>query len=1100
MMSFWLLVFRSLSYYWRINLLMALGVALTSAILSGALVVGDSVRESLRRNAAARLSKIDSALTGGERFFTESLASRIDSRAVPVLQVEGTVSIQGGSKRSNQVQILGVNSRFWALSFSGKRPGDFSGNGGLAINDVLARRLDLGLEDTLICRVEIPGELSKDAPLSGESEQTEPFNGKVKAIVGADQMGRYSLRAEQVPRGTVFLSLSRLQEILEKPGRVNLLLAPAEVSESLPVKAGEQWTLADAALSIQEGTAGDATGYSRMTSARVFIDAKTSKIAVEEAGNAASAALTYLANRIECGGKLNPYSMITGAEPGPASPVPADLKESEIVLSKWLAEDLGASAGDTVSISYYVVGTGRKLEEKSASFKVHSIGAIGEKGWDRSWTPEFPGIFEVDDLDEWEPGIPIDQSLIRDKDEDFWDNHRATPKAFLTLAAARELFVNRFGDATSIRFAGLEPSGYEKKLKERLSLGDIGLTIRPLGEEASAAVENSLDFGVLFASMSFFLILAALVLTALLFVFGVEHRANQIGLLLAAGFSGGKARRLFLAEAFLLTIGGALVGLLFGWVYTKLALRGMSGVWQDAAAGIDFVYHFRPETLAMAFFGTVGLAMVVVWLASRAVTRVQPSQLIASGMSPSSSGRLRSGGFAGTIWFWGLIVFLLAGIGCLIAPKTEGGMAEQGLFFGAGFCLTLAGVCGCALWLRRLENSASPVRDLSTLGRQNAVRRKGRSLAVAGLMAAGVFMVTAINSFRLEGERGAARRDSGTGGFSYAGESNLPIYEDLNSPEGREKYGLDNFPEDAFTVIPFRVSDGDDASCLNLNRAQRPRLMGVDPELLKRAGSPFSFSKNPKVKEYLAWDSLSLPIEALPAVLDMNTAAYALRVKPGDRIAYENAQGNEFQVEVAALLKTSILQGNLIISEENFIRQFPNSGGYRFFLLDCANQDQSEEIAAHLTRMFRGRGLEMRPAADRLNEFNAVQNTYLSIFSTLGGLGVLLGTVGLGIVAGRNVMERKGQLGLLQAIGFDRRSLTGMILSEHWFLHVLGVVIGAGAALVAVAPKLAQRASDLPWPLLIGVNAAILVGGLVFCWLAARVALQGKLIDSLRSE
>ena len=153
-----------------------------------------------------------------------------------------------------------------------------------------------------------------------------------------------------------------------------------------------------------------------------------------------------------------------------------------------------------------------------------------------------------------------------------------------------------------------------------------------------------------------------------------------------------------------------------------------------------------------------------------------------------------------------------------------------------------------------------------------------------------------------------------------------------------------------------------------------------------------------------------------------------------------------------------------------------------------------------MTRMFGDRGLEMRPAAARLDEFNAVQNTYLSIFSTLGGLGILLGTIGLAIVVARNVLERRGQLGLMQAIGFTRRSLGKLILAEHWFLHIAGVLIGVIAALVAVLPKIIDQANALPWGLLGGVVMAILLGGLLFCWLAAKVALKGKLIQALRSD
>ena len=1099
-MSIFKLVFRSLSFYRTINLMVLLGVALTSAVLSGALVVGDSVRESLRRNAEARLSGIETALIGGERFFTASLADKLGSELAPVLQVEGTVTIRGGAKRSNRVQIIGVDSRFWKLGENGKVPESVEAGGDwLVVNDILANRLDLGVGQPLICRVEIPGELSRDAPLSGEAEQTQPFVGDISLVVGAEQMGRYSLRAEQVPSGTVYLPLERLQTVLEKPGKANLLLAPKGAGLDLEKEVLANWGLEDAAMEIREvaGASAGAGKFFQVFSPRIFLEPETVDLVREEA-RGSDAILTYLANKIRKGDRLTPYSMVTGTSGNLPSPVPDDLEDNEIVLSQWLADDLSAKPGDTVSLDYYVVESGRRLVEESFDFVVHSIGKIGEQGWDQSWTPEFPGIFEVDDLDEWEPGIPIDRSLIRDKDEDYWDAHRATPKAFISLAAARELFGNRFGNSTSVRFTAESLPEYEENLLQSLDLGDAGLSVRNLRKEAEQAVGQSLDFGSLFASMSFFLIAAALVLTALIFIFGIESRSSQIGLLLATGFTAKKARQLFLIEAAILSVAGALVGLVGGWGYTRLALAGMSGAWRDAASGIEFVYHVKPVTLVISFAATVLLGLITVWLASRAVTRISPGRLIV-GMAGEPFARSKP--LLGTISFWGLVILFLGGLGLLLAPKVEGSMGEQGMFFGAGFCLTLAGVCATALWLRSIENPGGTINSLDALGRQNTVRRKGRSLAVVGLMAAGVFMVTAINSFRLVGERGAERRDSGTGGFSHVGESTLPIYEDLNDSAGREKYGLDQFPADAFRIIPFRVSDGDDASCLNLNRAQRPRLMGVNPALLTDGPTPFSFTSQIAPEEYGDWRVLEWPNEdAIPAVVDMNTATYALQLKAGDDVGYENEDNQAFDVRLSAFIGTSILQGNLIISEEHFIRQYPGSGGYRYFLLDCEDRELAAKIAAHMTRMFGDRGLEMRPAADRLDEFNAVQNTYLSIFSTLGGLGILLGTLGLAIVVGRNVMERRGQLGLMQAVGFTRRQVARMVLSEHWFLHVSGVLIGIVAALVAVAPKIFDRASDLPWGLLVGVNLAILAGGILFCWIAARLALKGKLLDALRSE
>lgn len=1105
------LVLRSLFHYRWINLMVLAGVALTSAILSGALVVGDSVKESLRRNADARLSQVGPVLLGGERFFTATLADRLvetlkfDATIAPILQITGTASNQVGGRRVNQVQILGVDDRFWALSLRGTSPAGFADDSWVGMNEALAARIGAGLDDTLIVRVEIPGALSKDAPLSGESEQTTPFTAVVTQILGPEDCGLYSLRAEQVPPATLFLKRSRLETLLKQPGRANVILADRSVAATdLASAAEDSWSLEDLQLSVSP--VGE-TGVSQMVSSRVFFDA-TILEAVEAISSESAPVLTYLATDITKapGTRGTPYSMVSGIAPRLNTLVDANLKDDEIILSQWLAEDLSAKLGDQVTLSYNVVGTGRVLEEKTGKFTVSSIKAIGESGWDQSWTPAFPGIFDVDGLDDWEPGIPIDRDRIRDKDDAFWDQYKATPKALVSLAAARAMWANRFGDATAVRFQLQESTTpIADQLRGHLKLASLGMVFRDLPAEAKSAVANSFDFGALFASMSFFLIVAALVLASLVFAFGIEQRSSQIGLLLAMGFTRARVRRFFLIEAFFLSVVGSLIGLFAGYLYTRLALYGMSGVWRDAAAGIEFVYYLRPETLAISFFVTVLIALAVVWVASRRVTAIHPGILI-SGSEDSSSGKTKRR----RLDFLFFVGGILGAVACLFAPKVEGTMAEQGLFFGAGFLLTVAGVSFCSLLIRRFLKPSSVLRSLGALGRQYTVRRRGRSLAVIGLMAAGVFMVTAINSFRLDGASGAERRGSGTGGFAYVGESTLPVYEDLNSESGRKKFGLDGFKE-KFTILPFRVSDGDDASCLNLNRAQRPRIMGVDAGKIA-AINPFTFAKRieqTKTGES-PWrllttkrDATPEGIPVIPGIIDLNTATYALQKGIGDTVLYQTVSGQSFAVLLCGFLETSILQGSILIDETSFTRFFPDAGGYRFFLVDGRAGDATkalEPVAAHLTRMFGDLGLAMRPTSERLNEFNAVQNTYLSIFSTLGGLGIFLGTLGLGIIVGRNVMERRGQLGVMQAMGFTRARLAGMILSEHWFLHLSGVIIGLGAALIAVFPKLTAGATSLPWGLLAGINGGVLVGGLLFCWGAAKLVMRENLMEAIRRE
>jgi putative ABC transport system permease protein len=198
-------------------------------------------------------------------------------------------------------------------------------------------------------------------------------------------------------------------------------------------------------------------------------------------------------------------------------------------------------------------------------------------------------------------------------------------------------------------------------------------------------------------------------------------------------------------------------------------------------------------------------------------------------------------------------------------------------------------------------------------------------------------------------------------------------------------------------------------------------------------------------------------------------------------------------------IENSILQGNLIISEENFIERFPNEAGYRMFLIDGPS-NVADEAGKELTRALQDYGLQLTRATDRLAAFNAVQNTYINTFQVLGGLGLLLGSFGLGVVVLRNVFERRGELALLQAVGFTPNRVRRLILGEHATLMALGLMIGAAAAIIAVLPQLLQTHGALPLLSLGATLLGVVVFGLAATWFATSLALRGNLLESLRSE
>lgn len=1118
-MTLFQFILSSARHYWRGHLGLLLGAFLASAILSGSLLVGDSVRASLRRVAELRLGKVQTGLLGGDRWFTAALAEK--TGAVPMIIAAGSASAATGKVRVNGAQVLGVEAGFWKLSVSGQALALAKSE--VALNEPLARKLGVAVGDTVLVRLERPSAISRDAPLSGSTNQDVSLRRKVGHIVKAEDFGAFQLIASQITPDTVFVGLEDLQVQIEMDGKVNAALSAQAALLSAPLDQNK--TLEDLGLKLTR-VAGARKEWELSTS-RVFMDRSLATKLLEREGS--YGVLTYLVNGLKSAKGGTPYSMITavaadqmkgsqlgvlGSEFFVPSSSPTSLPPAEgIVITQWLAEDQKLVIGDEVEVFYFVVGLGRELKQQSAQFTVRGILPMTDPEVTRAWTPEFPGVSDVDNCRDWEPGIPMDMKAIRDQDEKYWDDYKGTPKGFISLASGQKLWANRFGNLTAIRFpdGGEDEAKIRAEILSRLQLADIGLVPRQFKTDADAAAKGSVDFGGLFIGLSFFLIAAALVFAALLFLFNLERRSAQVGLLMALGWRQQQVRQALLGEAGVIAMIGSVLGLAGGVFYTKQALAGLSGAWSGAAQGLPLIYAASVATQVGAALGSIVIVLLTLWWASRSMFKMAPRELIAGGEGAGVSANAPTAGARGR---WKQIrpwLMIALAIGLLFGTKSaKAPEAVAGLFFGSGLMLLIAGLMLAGRWMRR--DGRDLAQSLWQIGVRNVSRRPSRSLAVIGMMAGGIFMVTAVNAFRMSAGD-VTQRDSGTGGFALIGESALPIYEDLNSKAGIEAFGLDEKLMAGVKVVPFRVREGDDASCLNLNRAQKPVLVGVNPALLaerfRLAGGagwesllPARF--DPNVKPEGAGDSpvlrtLDPTTGDDVALADQATAMWGLGKGVGDAIDYQNAEGATFAVKLSGLLAGSVLQGKLVTSESAFLRAYPDAAGYRFFLID-APAEKLEEISAHLTRQLEPRGLALEPAKQRLETFLAVQNTYIGIFTILGGLGVLLGTAGLGVLVARHVLERRGELGLMQALGFLPSALKKLVLGEHVALLVSGLVLGVSCALLAVWPSVSSGGGDLPVGFLTALLAGVLLFGVLVCATAVSAAVRGRLMESIRRE
>ena len=1094
-MGFWTLVLRSLRFHARAHLGVLLGSVIGSAALVGALIVGDSVRGTLREIALSRLGHTELALIGGDRFFRDALADELAGRSVPVaplLQLSGTITSEDGSARANRVQVNGIDDRIKRVEPSAL---SIHSESGVVLNTALASQLKVSPGDSVLLRVQKPSALSREAPISPQQDYSLALRLKVESIAGDDRFGRFDLKASQLPPLNAFVPLRLLQEKLELTNRANLLL----VGRGTTVAQAEQglhssWRPEDAELEVRLSN-----GVAELRSRRVFIDSPVANGLRSLTTN--TGILTYFVNELRTRDKSTPYSMVTGGE----SPlVPSEMRDDEIMVNRWLADDLQAKPGDMIQLRYFVLpssGTSQavkgeqqssgRLEERTNSFRVRDVVPMQGAYADRSLMPDFPGLAKAESTENWDAGFPIQMSKIRPKDEKYWKDFRGTPKAFVTLAAAQGMWSNRFGAFTAIRF----PESVVPKVASLADPSKLGLTFHPVREQALKASSEAQDFGQLFLGFSFFLIVAGLILMGLLFQFQLEQRAPEVGTLLAVGFRPSQVRRLLLVEVAIIALIGGFLGMLLGSLYARAMLLGLTTIWSKAVAGAGLKFHVQPSSLAIGFMSSVVVALITVAIVLRRQARRPARELLMEGVGAETIEPPRRSRRAGMV----AIASMLIALALIAAAVIRRDTANPGIFFGAGGLLLVGGIAAASVFLSKLGSSgAAEHLSIAAMGVRASTRRRKRSLATIGLLACGCFMIVAVGANRLEADRNAFERSSGTGGFALIGESSLPVFQDVNSEQGRDFFGLNSADLKDVSVVPFRLREGDDASCLNLNRAQTPRLLGVNPQLLHER---FSFSDTASRNSGSSWDLLdqSQSDGTVPAIGDANSIKWALGKKIGDTLEYVDERGERFKVKLVGAVANSVLQGNVIISERNFVHRFPGVGGYRMFLIDAPSNTVAQ-TASVLMRGLQDAGLELVPAVQRLDAFNAVQNTYLSTFQVLGGLGLLVGSAGLGVVVLRNVLERRGELALLQAVGFRRRSIRWLVLSEHAGLLALGLAVGLIAALVSVIPTLSGSAARLPLISLSLTIGSVLVVGFCSTVLSVGIALRGRLLDALRNE
>lgn len=1002
---------RNIGYYARYYRIVALSVVVAVMVIVGSLIVGDSVRSTLRNQVDERLGATESIIFANQSYLEDDILTTtpLADCGQGYLLSQGFISYRGALL---PVMVWGCDDE--ELDY------------GLAkINEPLFEELGESIDEDLVLRLPAKG-LIPSGSLFVTANYTTSIRLKISSVKSAAEGGNINLRNEQIQPLNVFLSRKELAEELGVEGRINLIFADRIVSQD---EWHEAWQSQYSGLMIMPRE-----GFTEISSSRVFLQDKVVETICHD--NPSTIRLhSYLANHLRSEEGDIPYSFVTAMEEYAGH----RLSDDEVILSDYSAQRLKVKRGDRISVSYFTAEDLKNLSTDSVSLRVVDILPLEQLFKDKGLSAEFPGLSDVDRCSEWDSDLPIDMNLISDEDEDYWYRYRHTPKAIIAYNAVKEDWSSDYGSATALR-----ASADSAPRLENLTPEMFGLQLIHPRADALYAAGNGVDFSSLFLALGFFIVVAALLLMYTPLAEMYSSRQEEIATMQVLGYSQSRLRRQLFNEALPIVLAAAIAGIVGAVVYTEIILWLLEGVWKGATHTSSFDIALRPLTLVAGTIAGIGCALGVVWLAIKGAICDEVKQ------SDKPSTRL-------SVLRLVAVSILLSLSAIALYGYSLTGAGSVMLSVGAG-CLLMVAII--AIIYTAIVCRYMKLREQRNVSHQRLTRAAlyaNRQQVVLSLtvLAFSVFIVFVVGLNRRSFDNIGAMQAS-TGGYTLWCESAVALQHDPASEEGRRELGIDKEWGSETKVLTCLRYGADDASCLNLNKVSSPTILGVDFDSM----SEDSFSLGKSIYKGSApkeiFSSLKQPLGegVYPALVDATVLQWSLVKQLGDTLRYTREDGRQIAIVMAATLSGSLFQGNILIDKSLFKELWPEQNGCNIFLV--ATPDNAEQIAS--TKQILSQGLYeygLRPTltSERLKMFNEVTDTYLSIFMTLGSIGLMIGIFSLIVVIRKTLARQSDNTRLMLLLGYSPSAIKAILYKENSFAPMCAIVIGVVGAVMGIGTQ-----------------------------------------------
>jgi putative ABC transport system permease protein len=1081
------IVKRSILYNLKGVVYQILIIILLTAVITGSLLTGKSVRKSLRQTSFEKLGNTGILVSSGLRYINPSLTVRLaDKTGVPctgITEINGYCQNFSTGNSAPGIKIYAVDDDFF--TFHGNEE-TIIPKGEVAVNKQLADYIELEQGGELIIRFNPITDIPSDAPFSPGKDPTESLVLKVGKILTKSETGDFSLGISQLTPLNLFVNRSDITDSEGNIPKINRILFSSRnslsVSDTYAVLANE---LRPEDIGFTVRVIPRTGGY-ELVSDRIFID-EIQLNEIMQSSLKCYPVITYLANSFTAGNRSAPYSFISALDPDLYSEIPDN---NHIIINKWLAEDIVADKGDTLVVRWYSPDPMNRLEELDTCFIISRIVEPDGIWGDSLLMPEFPGIAGSASCTDWDAGVEINMDLIRNKDEDYWNRYRGTPKAFINYSIGKDLWGNNFGPVTSLRF---DPDVSSEKIHNSLS-GSFdpyksGFSISDLPHDSAAAASEGVDFSTLFLSLGFFIIFSAILLLVLLVTSYYESKKKQLKTLFSIGFPNRKIERIMLLETGLIAFIGAIAGTFAGGLFNIIMIRALNSVWKGAVQTNALISGLDPLTLLIGFIITLAVILTIL--------KIKSFRFLLS-LNKPETGKVKRPSQKKNFIAFIAIAFITTITGIFSFTFTRH-ITE--LSFTTGILLFSALILLLRQYYLAVQKSAyHSFNSVTKISSSYFSFNPSQAIAPVLFLAAGLFalIITGVN--RVSITDSMLKPSGGTGGFQLWGESSVPVEEEITGPAGRIEFGLDDNELKELQIIEAKRTQGNDASCLNLNHITSPPLLGIDPSVFVTKGS-FSFASvikgNEDINPWLTLDDA--PVDGtIYGIADQTVLEYGLKIKTGDTLKIRAESGQILNIVISAGLQSSVFQGYVLIGKENLNTFFPSVAGSQVFLAE-GKPESTELYIDVLNQRLNEYGVHFQPASEKLASFFVVTNTYLSVFTILGGIGMILGVIGLGFILIRNFNQRKRDFGLMMAAGFSIDRIRKMIFGENSKIFLAGIITGVVPALIATRPSISNE-SGIPWKTIILMICLILITGFTVIGISVRTIKRDSLVTTIRKE